>query len=204
MVTKADQLLEEVLDKLKLGDKEPREKYSKIESIVSELNIINDTNTINVKTTGTISERMCEWALKSTIPESYYHLSERFGANWSWLGDFGVFGYPLNFIISVKSFKAKERLLVSGSGSALAPTLGWGLFKDKSEFNKARLNSYRIRGFMAIYMPSTTIQNLSSDEINFTNMNGTKLLRPLGNFPNDIDACSVDVGPIKVMSLKNF
>ena len=72
------------------------------------------------------------------------------GENWKWLGDFVLLGYPLNIIISVKSFTAKERLLVSGTGSTLTPTIGFGLFKNPSEFKSSRLHSYILRGFLAI------------------------------------------------------
>ena len=115
--------------------------------------------------------------------DSYYRLT---GQNWKWLGDFVLLGYPLNIIISVKSFHAKERLLVSGTGSTLTPTIEFGLFKKPSEFKSSRLHSYILRGFSAIYIPQTTLGEVEQDSKELQNLNGKVFLRPLEDFGNDL------------------
>ena len=136
------------------------EKYKCLDQINSELDKFNQTlsKPMNVKTTGTISERLVQLALEGYMPESWYKLTD---SKYQWLGDFGIQGYPLSAIISVKSFTAKERLLVSGTGTLHAPTIGWGRFKDPSEFSEERLKAYLFRGFLAIYMPRDTISLLN-------------------------------------------
>ena len=56
--------------------------------------------------------------------------------DWKWMGDFYVRGEPFNTIVTVKSFKAKERLLSSGTGNLLSPTIGFGLFDDPAEWSR--------------------------------------------------------------------
>ena len=63
-------------------------------------------------------------------------------------------------LYQLKSYKAKERLLVSGSGSLLVPTIGWGLFDDPNLWKYERLKNYLYRGFIAIYMPKDTLKKL--------------------------------------------
>ena len=57
---------------------------------------------MNVKTTGTINERLVQLALEGYMPKSWYKLTQK---KYQWLGDFGIMSYPLSTIISVKSFK---------------------------------------------------------------------------------------------------
>ena len=119
--------------------------------INSELDQINNSlpKPMNVKTTGTINERLVQLALEGFAPSAWYELKDK---KYQWLGDFALQGYPLSVIISVKSFKAKERLLVSGTGSLHAPTVGWGRFDDPKEFSTSRLEAYLFRGFLCIYV----------------------------------------------------
>jgi len=105
---------------------------------------------------------------------------------WKWVGDFYLVGEPFNLIISVKSFAARERLLASGSGNLLSPTVGWGLFNEPAEFSYDRVVSYAYRGFIAIYAPAALIQQLPADVMQFTNINGNPLLPYLATIVHDI------------------
>lgn len=183
-MTKADELIARALSDLGIApNADVAEKYSRVYDIVSVLQRINDAETVNVGTTGTITERICSWALNSVDEQIFYRLT---GKNTKWLGDFALLGFPLNLIVSVKSFKAKERLLMSGTGSQLVPTIGYGLFDDASEFSYDRLVSYRMRGFLAIYMPKSTFNSLSRDSREFKNWNGTALIRKIEALPADL------------------
>jgi len=188
--TRADELIEQVLADLRLADAGPAACYAAIDAVVAHLAEINRVKTIAENTTGTISERLCEWGLKESVPDTYYPLRSFQGIKWDWLGDFGIVGYPLNVFVSVKSFKAKERLLVSGSGNPLAPTLGWGLFDAPGEFGASRLATMRLRGFLAIYMPERTASALGADARDIRNINGNPLVRELAAFPRDLVASS--------------
>lgn len=64
--------------------------------------------------------------------------------------------------ISVKSYKAKERLIVSGMGQNAAPVIGYGLFDDETEWSPDRVKQYKQRGFVAIYMPVTLYDQLAA------------------------------------------
>jgi hypothetical protein len=155
-MTQADIILESVYRHLQIQNVSYIQKYNRINDIVAELQNRNAKGTIDVKTTGTISERLCELALKSAVGDIYNTL----GRDWKWSGDFSILGNPFNLIISVKSFKAKERLMASGSGNVLSPTVGWGLFDDENEWTKPRIKGYLFRAFIAIFMPSGLLQQL--------------------------------------------
>ena len=180
--TQADTILSNVYHTLSLQSSSDLEKYGRINDIVQQLQHINATRTINVKTTGTISERLCELGLKSAVQDIYNNL----GRDWKWIGDFSILGNPFNLIVSVKSFKAKERLIASGSGHILSPTIGWGLFDDINEWSIDRLNSYAFRAFIAIYMPDDLYTNLSAEVRDKKNINGNQFVRPLDTFVNDL------------------
>lgn len=184
-MSQADKYLKEVYTKLGIDTLGPEEKYNLLDKINSELDLLNASlpKPMNVKTTGTINERLVQLALEGYMPKSWYRLTLK---KYQWLGDFGVMGYPLSTIISVKSFKTKERLLVSGTGSLHAPTIGWGRFDDPKEFSKERLKAYLFRGFLAIYMPSKTISKLSLEAKNLNNHYGKKLIRSINDFGTDL------------------
>lgn len=192
-MTQADVHLTNVYTTLGLLEETAEAKYTQIDSIVEKLQAINMEHTINAKTTGTISERLCELALKSAVPDLYKTIN----GNWNWMADFSVLGHPFNLLVSVKSFKAKERLLVSGSGNILSPTVGWGLFDDLAEWTEHRTRLYLYRSFMAIYMPITLYDNLTNEIKQINNINGRPFLRHLGDFVSDlrnaIDNDAIDV-----------
>ena len=156
-----------------------------------ELAKINKKKKINVRTTGTIVEKICEHGLISSIPDSYYRLSDKEG----WLGDFTLLAYPCSIIVSVKSFKAKERLLTSGTGSPIVPTIGFGWFDDPSEFSQDRCHAFKLRGFSAIYMPTQTHAAVIAKGNASVNANGNPLIRPISQMQSDL---------LKALSSKKF
>lgn len=179
----ADEILAEVFRDLGLTTDE--ERYAGIYEVIDALRILNAAKTISSGTTGTISERLAEMGLRLSAEGSFVRTTAK---AWSWAGDFALFGVPFNTLISVKSFKAKERLLVSGSGSQLAPTIGWGLFDDAKEFHHVdRLRAYKLRGFTSIYMPRLLHGVLPAECQNFKNINEKPFLRLIEHFPRDID-----------------
>lgn len=181
--SQADQTLDWVFEQLNLQDKSPSEKYAAIEDIILQLQQINRKTPINIKTTGSISEKLC----KCGIPPSLEEKQRAFGKNWEWLGDMLLPGHPYDIAVSVKSFKAKERLLASGTGSLLTPTIGWGLFDDPSEWSEVRARAYLYRGFIAIYMPKNTLDIVPKDSLAVKNINDRALLRSLADFPLDLE-----------------
>lgn len=183
MSTKADEILKRVLTRLNIQDKSNEEKLNNIYKIFPELDKLNQEVKFSVSTTGTITERICGWALDTALPNGYYRLT---GNSDKWLGDYVILGVPFNVVISVKSYKVKERLLVSGSGSLLVPTIGWGFMNDPKEFKYERLQSYLYRGFIAIYMPNFTLKNVEKNSLALLNVHKNKFLRPIENLVNDI------------------
>jgi hypothetical protein len=184
--TQADALLDRAFKTLGLDRSAPALVYSRIEAVVAQLEKFNVRKKITAGTTGTISERLCEFGLES-IRSSFGNAEFRgFGKDWEWVGDFLVPGHPYDIAVSVKSFAARERLLGSGTGSLLTPTLGWGLFKDSDEWTVDRVHSYPYRGFVGIYMPAATLRNLSPSSKKVLNLNGRRLLRDIAKFPADL------------------
>lgn len=181
-MSQADDLLNSVYDFLKISNQNDEAKYARINGIVARLQRMNKQNTINTKTTGTISERLCELALKAAVPNIYTTL----GRDWKWIGDFSILGDPFNLIISVKSFKAKERLMASGTGNVLSPTLGWGLFDDISEWTPARAKGYMFRAFIAIYIPNNLFIKLQPASKELMNVNAKPFLRSIDKFILDL------------------
>jgi len=186
-LAQADILLNQVYDNLNLGDNTSEEKYNQINDIISGLAEINNEHTIHPKTTGTISERLCELALQARVPTFY----KRITGEWNWMADFSVLGHPFNLLVSVKSFKAKERLLVSGSGNILSPTVGWGLFDDAGEWTEDRTRLYLFRSFIAIYLPTSLYDEIPAESKLIHNINGKMLLRRIDNFMNDLSAAII-------------
>jgi hypothetical protein len=182
----ADVHLRKVYLKLGLQTSNPQQKYAEIDRIVSELHTIHLGSRINKGTTGTISERLCELGLEEVRLSRPAARFRKFGRNWTWVGDFVLTGHPYDLAISTKSYKAKERLLASGTGSLLTPIVGWGLFKDPREWSEDRARSYLYRGFLAIYMPSQTLNAVDVPSRKVLNMNGKILLRDLAKFPADL------------------
>ena len=183
MSSKADKLLQRALQQLKIENKSSEEKFNNIYKLMPVLDNFNKEELFSVSTTGTISERICGWALDAALPDGYFRNTSN---EDKWLGDYIMLGAPFNVVISVKSYKAKERLLVSGSGSLLVPTIGWGLFDDPTEFKLERLKNYLYRGFIAIYMPKNTLKLLDSDSKKLENTHKEIFIRPIENLISDI------------------
>lgn len=105
-------------------------------------------------------------------------------------GDFLVPSAPHNLLISVKSEAARERLVLSGNR---LESVGFGFFSAADEFwSEERLNLLKRWGFVAIYMPTNTLNRLN-DELNrtgrrrlATNINGGDLFRDLTSFGGDM------------------
>ena len=183
MTSKADKLLQRALQQLKIENKSSEEKFNNIYKLMPVLDSFNKEELFSASTTGTISERICGWALDAALPDGYFRNTSN---EDKWLGDYIMLGAPFNVVISVKSYKAKERLLVSGSGSLLVPTIGWGLFDDPTEFKFERLKNYLYRGFIAIYMPKSTLKLLDSDSKKLENTHKEIFIRPIENLISDI------------------
>ncbi len=183
-MAQADTILNSVYRHLNLHTSTPDQKYQSINAIVARLHHLNNQNPINPKTTGTISERLCKLALESRVPRIHKAISDK----WNWMADFSLLGHPFNLLISVKSFKAKERLLVSGSGNILSPTVGWGLFDDANEWTEPRTRMYLFRGFIGIYMPAVLYAIIPANSKLINNINGKPLLRQIDNFMVDLTA----------------
>lgn len=181
-MTEADKILKIVYEKLDILESNFLEKFLRIDDIIIELEKINNDKKINIKSTGTISERLCKLGLEAAVPNLYRNLNN----DWKWIGDFYLKGAPFNIIVSVKSFTAKERLLASGTGNLLSPTIAFGLFNDPAEWSEQRVKSYLYRGFFAIYMPKKLFHILGDEVKNITNINNKPFLRPLINFTDDL------------------
>lgn len=164
----------------------PAAIYAQIDAIVAHLAQLNAQQPFQAATTGNISERLCRFGLEAGVAGPNGGTFDRMPDYWKWVGDFYLLGEPFNIIVSVKSFAARERLLASGSGNLLSPTVGWGLFNQPDEFSYERLVSYAYRGFMAIYAPAALVQAVPANALAFTNINGNPLLRDLANFVPDI------------------
>ena len=205
MTTKADEILNTVLTELDLVNASPEEKFNSVYKMHPILDRLNLEGKFPVSTTGTITERVCEWGLQAALPSGYFRLTSN---DDKWLGDYCLLGTPFNIVISVKSYKVKERLLVSGSGSLLVPTIGWGFMNDPDEFKYERLKNYLYRGFISIYMPKETLDKSEDLSKKLLNTHKKRFLRPIEDLIKDIKAASKikDFGSntIKVVDPKIF
>lgn len=105
-------------------------------------------------------------------------------------GDILIPAAPTNILISVKSEKARERLLVSGNRFE---SVGFGFFDEPSEFwSETRINLYKRMGFTAIYMPGPTLSAIAEylsarKALDYAiNINGTQLYRDISNFGSEM------------------
>jgi hypothetical protein len=184
--TQATTLINQALAGLGIVGQSPAELYANVNQILHYLETeVNATTPIAVGTTGTILEQLCRYGLEAGVAGTTA-VVHRMPQQWKWVGDFSISGDPFNLVVSVKSFKARERLLASGSGSALSPTIGWGAFNDPAEFTASRITSYAYRGFVAIYMPATTRTGLTVEALNFTNINGRPFIRAHADLVSNI------------------
>jgi hypothetical protein len=181
--TKADKLIYNACSDLGIDPVNANDIYINVYRLRDKLQAENDLSSIAVGTTGTITERLCEAALIS-INSGYGKLPN----DWKWVGDFYIESIPFNVIVSVKSFKAKERLLSSGSGNYLSPTIGFGLFNDSREFRFNRVAKYPFRAFIAIYMPKDTYDQLDTDVQSLKNINNRPFIRKIEDFPEDLSS----------------
>lgn len=214
-ITQSQLIFEESLLRCNLQDKSSEEQYDHLYEILAARDEIhNEIEAFasslgseslykkyreDVSVTGTVTELICEIALKAAIPGRYAKLPK----HWDWIGDFAVVGTPFNTFVSVKSYKAKERLLVSGTGQNAAPVIGYGLFDDEKEWSPDRVKQYKHRGFIAIYMPKTLYEQLEQKRnsrrrtgypaTNITNIYDNPLLRKIEDFPKDLkNVCEAD------------
>jgi hypothetical protein len=153
-ITQSQLIFNETLSRSKVNGKTADYQYDHIYDILDARDkVYSDIKTagikIDVSVTGKVTESICEIGLKAAANNRYSRLPK----TWDWVGDFAVLGSPFNLFVSVKSYKAKERLIVSGTGQNAAPVIGYGLFDDPKEWSPDRVKQYKQRGFIAIYMP---------------------------------------------------
>lgn len=105
-------------------------------------------------------------------------------------GDILIPCAPHNLLISVKSEAARERFIVSGNR---LESVGFGFFSEAREFwTSSRMNLLKRWGFIAIYMPHTTLHKIEhhlnsvGTTSDATNINGRPLFRSLAEFGGDM------------------
>lgn len=162
-ITQSQLIFEETLKRSGYANASSQVQYDHIYDILSArdsvyADIIAAGLAENVKVTGAVTELLCKIALDASAPNRYDKLPK----TWDWIGDYAIMGSPFNLFISVKSYKAKERLIVSGTGQNAAPVVGFGLFDDSSEWSPERVKQYKQRGFIAIYMPNILYDTLAA------------------------------------------
>lgn len=162
-ITQSQLIFDETLLRSGYATATPKEQYEHIYDILSARDSVHaDLQAAgldeDVKVTGAVTELICKIALDASAPSRYDKLPK----TWDWIGDYAIMGSPFNLFISVKSYKAKERLIVSGTGQNAAPVIGFGLFDDSSEWSPDRVKQYKQRGFIAIYMPNTLYNTLAA------------------------------------------
>lgn len=162
-ITQSQLIYNEAMNRSGLAAVNAQIQYDNIYAILQELDnvhadILNAGLKVDVKVTGSVTELICRIALEAGCPGRYAKLPK----TWDWVGDYAIMGSPFNLFVSVKSYKAKERLIVSGTGQNAAPVVGYGLFDDPSEWSPDRARQYKQRGFIAIYMPNTIYNALAA------------------------------------------
>lgn len=188
-----DIIMEEILRRSGLNGKNDGYKYKHLNNILDARNAVsNDIKANGLReddsVVGAVTELICEIGLKASVPRRYGRLPD----GWNWFGDFAITGLPFNLYISVKSYSARERLIVSGTGQGAAPVIGYGLFDKPSEWAPSRVEQYKHRGFVAIYIPRdfyhtlASLQNVKTRATDITNIYGQPLLRSMNAFVSDI------------------
>jgi len=188
-VTQTQYIFDEIIYVAGLFGHSPSVQYQHLIDILDSRDHVYDVIKragikIDVKVTGALTECICQIALDATIPNRYSTLPNK----WKWLGDFAIIASPFNLYVSVKSYKAKERLLVSGTGQFTAPVIGYGLFDKPGEWSESRTKQYKQRGFIAIYMPRALYDRLSASSKTVKNIYERPLLRIIDDFADDISA----------------
>lgn len=193
--TQQEMIMKEILIRANLLNENAQVQYANLSTILQERdNVSNDIHAAGLKedvsVVGGVTELICKIGLEAAAPNRYAHLPNA----WKWVGDYAITGLPFNLYISVKSYYARERLIASGTGQGAAPIIGYGLFKDESEWSPKRVHQYRHRGFVAIYMPSSLYAVLSQKTGNgypatdILNIYNRPLLRKIDDFANDISS----------------
>ena len=191
--TQKEMIMEEIIKRSGFAGASARDQYINLDAIllardavsadIAAAGLTEDDSVI-----GGVSELICKIGLEAAAPGRYAKLPK----GWDWIGDYAITGLPFNLYVSVKSYYAKERLIVSGTGQGAAPVIGYGLFKDESEWSPVRVHQYRHRGFVAIYMPSALYVALSTKTGSgypataIKNIYERPLLRDIKNFADDI------------------
>lgn len=85
----------------------------------------------------------------------------------------------------VKSLAARERFK-RGLEEISGLKVGLGFFNDPTEFTTDGASSLINQGVLAVYMPSQTLQALSSTLKSFLNSNQRPFFRPLSQYPQDM------------------
>lgn len=192
--TQTDLIFNEILFRSGMSGRTPEEQYEHLYDLLAARNSITtdiaaaglneDSSLI-----GSITEKICEIGIKSVCNNQRYSSLPK---NWKWLGDFAITGLPFNLYISVKSYYAKERLIVSGTGQLAAPVVGYGLFKDITEWSPSRVNQYKHRSFVAIYIPQDLYNALSiktgknQPVTDIKNIYGSPFLRDIAYLADDL------------------
>lgn len=212
-ITQSQLIFDETLARSGFSASNPQIQYANIYTILAARDsVYADLKAAGIKedvsVTGSVTEMICKIALDAAVPGRYAKLP----TTWSWIGDFAIMGSPFNLFVSVKSYKAKERLIVSGTGQNAAPVIGYGLFNDKREWSMSRVKQYKQRGFVAIYLPNALYNTLDAMTPNNTaytkrqrsrfasqgypatkvlNIYDKPLLRKLEDFSNDLSRVCV-------------
>lgn len=192
--TQKEIIMKEMLERAGVSTMEAKDQYARLDDILSARDAVSaDIENAGLNeddsVIGGVSELICKIGLEAAAPGRYDKLPK----GWDWVGDFAITGLPFNLYISVKSYYAKERLIVSGTGQGAAPVIGFGLFKDEREWSPVRVEQYRHRGFVAIYMPSDLYNALAAKTgrdfpaTNIKNIYNQPLLRDIKNFATDIE-----------------
>lgn len=210
--TQQELIMTEILTRANLLNATAQVQYANLSTILQERdNVSNDIAVAglseDVSVIGGVTEMICKIGLEAAAPNRYAHLPDA----WKWVGDYAITGLPFNLYISVKSYYARERLIASGTGQGAAPIIGYGLFKDESEWSPKRVHQYRHRGFVAIYMPSSLYTVLSQKTgnghpaTNILNVYNRPLLRKIDDFANDISNVVCPAGQNHlIIDLQNF
>lgn len=186
-------IFDEIIRRAGLTNATPKNQYRRLNAILSaRASVSADIAAAGLReddsVIGGVTEMICEIALKAVAKGRYAHLPR----DWKWIGDYAITGLPFNLYISVKSYYARERLIASGTGQGAAPIIGYGLFKDDTEWSPKRVHQYRHRGFVAIYMPTQLYNTLKAKTgvgypaTDILNIYNQPLLRDIAEFANDL------------------
>lgn len=206
--TQKELIINEILTRSGLLGRNATDQYANLDAILAARDAVStDIQNAGLReddsVIGGVSELICKIGLEAAAPGRYAKLPR----GWDWIGDYAITGLPFNLYISVKSYYAKERLIVSGTGQGAAPVIGYGLFKDIDEWSPTRVHQYRHRGFVAIYMPSDLYAQLAArtgrgcPSTAILNIYNRPLLRDISEFANDIERV---INPDLIIDLKQF